>query len=161
MTSLAVYLAAAKAAAERHRAHYDRGERESAANLAAWQAWQRQVPLWCVPKIVRRRQIDAVRVERGRYGVRPWPVSLDAERGEDGGSLYDVVAGERSVDVGDIDAMINGLRLTPLERETLNHVVAGLTNSEIAELHGVSLSAVSHRLEKIRRRNQTLAKRFL
>lgn len=153
MIPLAAYLEAAMRVARFDRLHPDPAERESAANLAAWQAWRRQVPVSAVRTICRRRQIDQVRTDTHYGGLRT--VSID-EADDNGWSIADTLgATDPDTHLDDVADMIDAHARTPADRRTLALLAAGWLQREIAYLEGVSESAIAHRLYKIRntRRN--------
>lgn len=151
MIPLAAYLEVAMRVARFDRLHPDPAERESAANLAAWQAWRRQVPVSAVRTICRRRQIDQVRTDTHYGGLRT--VSLDATD-DDGWSLADSL-GSDDPDPMAAAELIDRYGYTPALRRTLERIAVGWRNVDIARADGVTESAIVHRLDKIRqRRNQ-------
>lgn len=122
MIPLAAYLEVAMRVARFDRLHPDPQERESAANLAAWQAWR--VPVSAVRTICRRRMIEAVRRDCGRRGQRSRPLSIDATD-TTGWSLAETLGSDDpDTHLDDVADMIDAHARTPADPRAVSRWLA-------------------------------------
>lgn len=132
----------------------DRGELNSIGN----EALVRIIPRWLekpvegftfekfVDVVARRRMVDEARSMYGREFENQTVEYMDHDQDKE---FYRDAEFERPFAEG------TGIRLTPLERSTMERRAAGATCKEIAEADGVSEQAVWGRTERARYRNFT------